>query len=507
MSRSLYAMLRRRYGTPISRESRRDFLRVSIAAGAGLMLGGCAGSTQRRTNTAGPATAPRDPDSKRSIIVIGAGFAGLACAYELLQAGHDVRVFEARNRVGGRVLTFTDFVPGKVVEGGAELIGSNHPLWVSYADKFGLEMLDIVSDDEAEAPIIIDGQRLTAAQSALLWEELEEVVNQMNALAEPIDADEPWNSPDAAALDARTIQSWIDDLEASDICKKALGAQLAGDNGVANDKASLLCMLAAVKGGGLEKYWTESEVYRCKGGNQQLAIKLAEALGTERLELNEMVQAITPIDNASRQRIDMKDGRHFEADDVVLTVPPSAWKHLKLPGLAVASDRVQMGTNIKYLAAVKSRFWEPQAADALTNGDVTWFWEATNNQGEGPDHAACLTAFSGGPAAECARARQGEPRRQAYHVEYERVYPGFATQFVQARFMDWPSDPWTGAGYSFPAPGQLTAVGRQLHQGFASLHIAGEHTCPKFIGYMEGALQSGVRIARKIAGGTQAMRA
>ena len=92
---------------------------------------------------AGRAARPR-------VLVIGAGFGGLSCAYQLQQAGADVRILEARNRVVGRVLSLGNFIPGRVVEGGAELIGSNHPTWMAYAKLFGLELREVASphDDE-----------------------------------------------------------------------------------------------------------------------------------------------------------------------------------------------------------------------------------------------------------------------------------------------------------------------------------------------------------------------
>jgi monoamine oxidase len=66
--------------------------------------------------------------------------------------------------------------------------------------------------------------------------------------------------------------------------------------------------------------------------------------------------------------------------------------------------------------------------------------------------------------------------------------------------MDWPAVPWTRASYSFAAPGEITTMGPILHQGIANrLHFAGEHSCYKFAGYMEGALTSGVSIARRLA--------
>ncbi len=64
---------------------------------------------------------------------------------------------------------------------------------------------------------------------------------------------------------------------------------------------------------------------------------------------------------------------------------------------------------------------------------------------------------------------------------------------------NWPRDPWALAGYSFPAPGQVTTVGPLLHEGLGRLHFADEHACYKFVGYMEGALNSGVSVARRLA--------
>ena len=65
--------------------------------------------------------------------------------------------------------------------------------------------------------------------------------------------------------------------------------------------------------------------------------------------------------------------------------------------------------------------------------------------------------------------------------------------------MDWPADTWVKASYSFPAPGQVTALGPTLRQGIGRLQFAGEYTWYAFMGYMEGALSSGVAAAKRIA--------
>jgi monoamine oxidase len=487
-------------------------MRQSAALGVTLMLSAAAGCATR------PKKAP-GPSSKR-VVVIGAGLAGLACAYELMHAGHDVRVLEATNRVGGRVMSWnkrsnSEFIPGRTVEAGAELIGSNHALWLAYADTFGLSFLDMTEDADAEFPVLLGDKRLTKKESNLLYEEMDSVLSNMNVVAREIDADEPWMHEDARRLDATTLADWLRDAEASDLCASALAAMLAGDNGVANDRASYLGMLAAVKGGGVEKYWTESETCRCDGGNQQLAAKFAGALG-DRLRLRSVVKGAVRRADACEVFTDLDS---HPCDEVVVAVPPSVWNRFALSGDLLsgleqgpAPGRIQMGVNVKHMTHVASRYWKARGMDptCLSNHHVSWAWDATDNQpapaGKDTDADACLTCFSGGPAAVQARALAHETRDARYASVLKTLLPGLnegsAGKVLATRFVDWPSMPFTGAGYSFPAPGQVTSTGPLLARPHwdGRLHLAGEHCCYKFVGYMEGALQSGVAVARRIAG-------
>jgi monoamine oxidase len=430
--------------------------------------------------------------------VIGAGFAGLACTFELKSAGYDVTIVEARGRIGGRVLSFDEFVPGKNVEGGGELIGSNHPTWVSYAEKFGLEFLDVTEDEELHAPLYLLGQKVGDADAEELYKEMEAAFSLMNEDAESVDAYEPWNSSNAEVLDQKTTADWLRKLKKSDIASRAIATQLWADNGAPLERQSFLGMLAQVKGGGLEKYWTDSEVYRCKGGNQQLAGKLAEAIGNDHMIIGMPVTTVQVTEK--RVIVTCKDRRTIEADDVVLAVPPSVWHKIQFVPELPSTIKVQMGTTVKYLCSVQGRFWKESglSPNAVTDGDISETWDGTDNQLEGA--GAALVAFSGGPAAEaCRRYPNALERDKAYVRELEKIYPGFGANFIKSIFMDWPSDVWTLAGYSFPAPGQVTTVGPLLHKGVGRVHFAGEHNSPAFVGYMEGGLNSGVSLARRLA--------
>ncbi|CAN5702261.1 FAD-dependent oxidoreductase [soil metagenome] len=477
---NFYMSLKRKYGKP-SGMNRREMLQRSFAAGAALLL-------SERFTTPLSAGAGR-------VVVIGAGFSGLAAAYELSQAGYEVTVVEARNRVGGRVISFSDLVPGKNVEGGAELIGTNHPAWVSYAERFKLEFLD-VGEEDLEAPVILDGKRLSAEASEALWEELETAFNTIVVDAAKVDADEPWTAAGAEALDRRTLADWIDKTDASPVCKRALRTMMTADNGVVTEWQSYLGNLAMVKGGGLERYWEETEVYRCKGGNQQLAHQFVKAIGGARVLVRTPVRAVALTERGGR--VTLGDGKVLEAEHVVLTAPPSVWNKIAFDPILPAALAPQMATNVKYLLALKSPVWRRAelGPEMMTDGPVSLTWHGTDGQ-RGPGEA--MIAFSGGPAADICREWTAASRDKNYLAELGKVYKGIAGSFVRSRFMDWPSDPWAKASYSFPAPGQVTAQGPTLREGIGRLHFAGEYTSYAFMGYMEGALNSGAAAARRIA--------
>jgi monoamine oxidase len=482
MAQSLFAALHRRFGKPVDGPTRREFLRASLATGGALLLGG--------------RVAPAKP-VKKSVVVIGAGFAGLAAAYELSATGYEVTVVEARDRLGGRVLSFDRFVPGRTVEGGGELIGSNHPLWLTYAKKFRLGLYEI-GDSDAARPVVIDGRLLSDAEAKQLWEDMDKAVQLMNRDARAVVADEPWKTPDAASLDRRNVADWLAAIPVSAPAKRGFAAQLTADNGVATNRQSYLGQLTQVKGGGVERYWTETEIYRCRGGNQQLAYRFAATLGRNRLHTGLAARSLT-IDTG-KVTVGLSDGRRLTADDAVLAVPPSVWSRIEFSPALPPALMPQMGSNIKYLMSLKNRFWNEQhkSADSLSTGNVQITWEGTSGQkGDGP---AEMVAFSGGPGADAMRAVPGGHRDAAYRAELDSRYPTLGPAFVASRFMNWPATEWTRAGYSFPAPGQVTTVGPLLRDGIGGrLHFAGEHTCYEFVGYMEGALTSGVSVARRLA--------
>ena len=434
-------------------------------------------------------TVLKKPDPQCHVIVVGAGLAGLSAAYELESVGYRVTVLEARPTLGGRVESRRDIVPNKVMEGGAELIGRNHLAWWAYKYKFGLK-LDPVPSSSNPVPVILGGERLTSRKAAKLGREMARVQRLISKAAKQVNADEPWKSLDAARLDRMSLVEGLSSLPMSDRCRLAFFELLQTDNGVPADRQSWLGNLAMIKGGGLSKYWTDTETHQCRGGNQKLAFAFQDALTT--IFLRKTVKAIEIHETGVA--VTVSNGKIIAGTDAVLATPPTMWKKISLSPPLPKSCEMQFGQNVKYLLNVKNEFWDPDNPESSSDGPVDLTWLGTDATGP----RAGLVAFSG--SDDAAICRSWKNKHRMYLQSLSSIYQDVRTASSNGLFMDWPGQKWTLGSYSFPKPGEIMRVGPRIRKGFRRyLHFAGEHTCYSFTGYMEGALQSGLRVAEQIA--------
>jgi monoamine oxidase len=422
------------------------------------------------------------------VIVVGGGFAGLAAAYELESLGYDVVVLEGQKDVGGRVESLRNVVSGDVMEGGAELIGRNHPAWWSYKRKFDLHFRRL--SDPADPPVYLDGGRIFGKKAKKLNRELDSVQSRINRIARRVNADQPWKSPMAKKLDHLSLLTALKRMRMSALCRLAFLELLQSDNGVMADKQSWLGNLAMIKGGGLSRFWTDTETHHCIEGNQALAFAFKKAL--KRVVLRAKVARVEIRGN--RVAVVLAGGKKFEGDHVVLAIPPTMLRRVAFrPPVPTVYFSGQFGNNIKFLMNVRNQSWKPEAPNFSSDGPVDLTWDGTDGQ---VGRRAGLVAFSG--ADDAMRVRSWGKKR--FLKELGVVYPRLGNGCGKGVMMDWPGNKWTKGSYSFPKPGEVTRVGPLLRCGYLGrIHFAGEHTCYAFTGYMEAALQSGIRVAEQIA--------
>lgn len=498
MAKSLRALIEHglRRGMP-SRAgfSRRQFLGAAVRTGAGLgaamLMPGCAGRWGSDSSGA---------DRPRRVAVVGGGFGGLACAVSMLDAGIEPIVFEASDRVGGRVWTDRSFIAGKTVERGGEFIGpAIHTTWAAMAQRFGLELYE-PQPLEGDTAILLDGRLIRGAEADRLFEQVDAALAALIERARHVDPVRPYQSTGAALLDSRSFAEFVNSLQIEDATRRVLLSTAETDDGVDPANMSLLAYLSMVAGGRFADFYQLAESHKLSGGNDQLAWAMARHLDG-RVHLN------TPIESIARTKsgavVRTSGGQETTADAVVLAVPPSVWSAIQVTPPLPANLRPQMGRNVKLLLRLKGRAWESTglSADLSGNGLVGLTWLSTRDPQDAP-HG--MTVFSGGRHADELRQMPMNERPRAAIASLKPAFPDLADAVTAHRFVDWPGMMRARASYSFPAPGQVTAFGPTLvdgitTDGLAPLHFAGEHTSYAFPGYMEGALSSGVRVARALA--------
>ncbi|HKU45113.1 MAG TPA: NAD(P)/FAD-dependent oxidoreductase [Polyangiales bacterium] len=466
-----------------ARASRRAFLKGAAAA-AGLAAVSCG-------RAAWPGQAAPD------VAVIGAGLAGLSCAYRLHAAGVRVRVYEAQARVGGRVYSLRGHFPdAHVVELGGELIDSGHLYLRDLAAELGFTLDDLSAGQPTNALWYFDG----ASRSE------REVVEAFRPIAAAIQRD--LASLERATLDAESLAAWFDRHGASGWIRSLLEVAYTTEMGLPCEQQSALNLLGFISAepDPFRVFGASDERYHVRGGNDAIPRELARRLGAA-VETECVLEALRRTASGDFE-LDVRRGsssRQLRASHVVLALPLSMLRRvrldLELPPLQLRAIReLAYGTNAKLMLGCARRIWRDGAAsDGSTFSDLPYqtSWETTRAQ---PGESGVLVNFTGG--ARGLRAGQGSTDDEARRVsaDLERVYPGF--QSVRAgmpavRF-HWPSHAWTEGSYVCLKPGDWTTFARVFDAPSGRLHFAGEHCSADAQGFMEGACESGQRVASRL---------
>ena len=440
----------------------------------------------------------------KTVTVIGAGLAGLSAAYDLHKAGWQVTVLEARERVGGRVFSVRSFSNGLVAEGGGEFIEDSHTRMLSYARQFNLQLGRVGSWQKQDGDWGSFDGRSGPLSDGKIWgtdfhAEIEKVWDAVSQLGKYIlDPNQPQASRDAQRLDSQSVADWIHSLEAHPLAKNYFIQHIRSEY-TAEPKCFSLLDLARNSA----MYYSTPERrtnWRVIGGNDLIPRTLADALPDVRLKA--AVQAIRIQADEVAVTYKQNDSHQtIQSDFAVLAIPLTTARLIEFnPPLPSAHqrmvDEVSYGAVTKVMIEYSKRFWNDMGWNGRLTTDspivITWF--ATSHL---QDEGGIITVYTGGAPGERLAALSDAERTRLAVTEIENHFPVSSDLIEHTATIAWPNEPFTRGSYMALAPGQVTAHWRTLFEPAGRLFFAGEHASP-IQGFMEGAVESGQRVAASI---------
>jgi monoamine oxidase len=479
--------------------TRRTLLKTSLALAAALRFALDANS---RALTVSPA--------KRSqrVIVVGAGIAGLVAAFELMRSGHDVRVFEARARPGGRIYTLRqEFSDGLYVEGGAYDFGDAYTVLRQYISLFGLTLDDgpTAKDDRASV-YYIEGKRyvippghapdwpysLTAEERKLgpygLWDKFASPLAK--GMRYPLTPG--WPDDVALQLDGSTIDDLLRKQAASDGVRALMQFVFHSED---FDHVSALQELGWQKFFDSNKQWS-----RLRGGNDQLPAAFAKRL-LGRIHYGAELRSVSQ--DAQRVRLSIFNNgvlQNVEADRVVLAIPFSVLRHVQMDSsisqqkrATIAGVRYDSATRV-YLQS-KSRFWLKEHLKGFVATDLPIGYILDFTEGQAGTRGILATECLGSHARKAISLSPAQRLRWGLE-NVSKVFPEMTTEFEHGKAICWDEEPWSLGAFAYYGPGEMTTMFPHAASQEGRMHFAGEHTAAIYV--MEGAAQSGARCVQEI---------
>ena len=436
-----------------------------------------------------------------SVLVGGAGLAGLTAARELLKNGAAVTVVDARDRVGGRVRTLREpFLHGAHAEGGADLIDESQTEICKLIAAVGLRTAGILPG--GFVPISDSGGRRRIG-SKHNWQDLERRLQpEVRAFCL---GEQRWDSGVAESLGRQSVADWLNRIRAP----KALKDVAVGLRGFFLADPDDLSLLALVDQFAEDGAPGGEKMFRIVGGNDRLPAALGKALGP-RLQLETILRRITQTRDAITVALESK-GRVEEArfDYAICALPATTTRDLVFePALPDAQResfcRIKYGASTKTALQFDRAPWRTRRTlrgfgTALPIGAV---WDGNEEQVRRRGTAAAtqpgiLTLLAGGSASADTQRMLATEGPSGIVREMSWLNLKHAALVAWAS-ISWEHEEWSRGGYAFFDPQFPPVLRYWLARPFGRIFFAGEHTSLRWQGYMNGAVESGLRAAAEV---------
>jgi len=490
--------------------SRRWAIGMGLGAAA-LGLAACSAGGGPKEPDRSTSAVPRGSGdgSDNRVVVVGAGLAGLTAALDLVEAGWDVVVLEARDRVGGRVHTVRGeaFSEGLHAEAGGESIDVDHRDLLALLDRFGLETEDRPANKILDGLTSWRGRRratadFVAERDGRVAADYARYEAALDELAPGIDPAHPERYDGAAGLDGRSLADFVDGL---DLVPEARFLVDADNRGEFNAEAGDVSLLFVAQQWAVGEDTADEgvEARRVAGGNDLLPQAMAD-------ELADVIVRKAPVTRVSHTRVGVTvtaGGSSYAGAWLVLACPFVPLRAVAfdppLPDqVAAAIDGLDLGHAAKVTIQYDEQGWADDPSGATSGFTVTdegfgIAWSPTDSYGD-PGGPGLLTAFLTGDGAEAAEAQTDPERIASVQEQFTHVYPQLVDlESGHQSTVAWAKERYTGGGYAVPHPGQMAAFWPVIRSGTGRIRFAGEHT-EVLAGYMESAIRSGHRVAKEL---------
>lgn len=452
----------------------------------------------------------------RKVVVVGAGLAGTIAAFRLQQAKAQVELYEASKRVGGRTYTQRSFYANsQMAELGGELVDSGHVTLQALLQEFGGTLADLKKvDEKVENDLyFFKGAKI---EKATIIEEFrpvaEAIIGDLRTLTDP-DADILYSAPNnAQLLDNTSIAEWMDRRGISGTIRELLTAAYVTEYGAELDKQSSLNLLWFIgtdlgeNGDQFSIYGESDERFRIREGSDNLPRKIGARL-RKPPTYESVLEAIKERSGGGYVLTFSIRGiaKDVEADDVVLAIPFTMLRNVDIqvelpPMKRKAIDELGYGNNTKLMLGFGTQVWRKAGFNGSVYTDLPFqtTWETSRGQG---NTNGILTNFTGATTATAVGEQEEKAAANAFLEQYAQIVPGIKSAYTakHSRFA-WGGYEWTKASYASYLPGQYTGLRGAEAEPVGRIFFAGEHTSLDFQGFMEGAAESGERVAKEVIG-------